>query len=172
MKKWIKQIIFLTALMSVSSGAYAQSINGIFSEVQVIGFGSLGSNLPLLIPFAGMAFSLLALLVIFGWLRKVDQHRHETIRKYLENGKEVPEEFLVGQDKPKNWQPVSDIRKGLIWCSVGLGISLTLFILTGSSMYNFSGAGRTSAIGIIPLFIGIGYLIAAKLDPKRSNEEE
>ncbi|MDA0347441.1 MAG: DUF6249 domain-containing protein [Verrucomicrobia bacterium] len=137
----------------------------------LFGFGSIGSNIPLFIPFAGMAFSLVALLVIFGWLRIVDKNRHATIQKYLELGKEVPEELLADRGKPKNWQPVSDIRKGLIWCSVGLGISLTLFILTGSSIYNFSGAGRSSAIGIIPLFIGIGYLIAAKLDAKGSNEE-
>lgn len=120
--------------------------------------------LPRVMPFSAFIFVLLLLSIIFGYEWKKDKNRNETIRRYLEKGIEVPRQLLVDKDNPGSWKPVSDVRKGLIWFSVGLGVSLTLFIISESA--------RGAAIGIIPLFIGIGYLVAAKLDPKLPVEED
>ena len=122
-----------------------------------------GMWLAYVMPFAAFGFVLTLLSIIFGFERKKDRNRHDTIRVYLEKGLEVPPELLVDKDNPKTWKPTSDIRKGVIWFTVGLGISLTVFIFAMSS--------RGAALGLIPMFIGIAYFIAAKLDPKPSQQE-
>ena len=116
-------------------------------------------------PFVGMGFTIVILSIIFGFVRKSDKTRHETIRKYLEKGEKVPRELLVDSGDPATWKPVSDRRKGIIWCAVGLGIAITFLIFAG-------GNAKAGAVGIIPLFIGFGYFIAALIDPKSTDEEE
>ena len=120
--------------------------------------------LPVIMPFAAFFFVLAILGIIFGYERKKDQNRHETIRIYLEKGIEVPAELLIDEDHPHAKQSTSDLRKGIIWSVVGIGISITALIILGSD--------RGAAIGLIPICIGIGYLVAAKLDPKPARGEE
>ena len=115
-----------------------------------------GMGLQMVMPFAAFVFVLAILSIIFGYERKKDRNRHETIRAYLERGIEVPIELLIDEDHPHAKKPTSDIRKGVIWLCVGIGISLAVFILNVSL--------RSAAIGLIPVFIGIGYIVAARLD--------
>ena len=65
---------------------------------------------------------------------------------------------------PATWKPVSDRRKGVIWSAVGLGIAITFLIIS-------EGNVKAGAVGIIPLFIGLGYFIAALIDPQSTEEE-
>jgi hypothetical protein len=111
-------------------------------------------------PFVGMGFTLAILAIIFGYGRRTDQNRHETIRRYLEKGKPVPSQLLIDPDTPATWRkPVSDRRKGILWVAVGLGVGLALIVMGG-------GEWRKGAVAIIPLCIGMGYLVAATLEPR------
>ena len=114
-------------------------------------------------PFVGMGFTILILIIVFGTQRRADRNRHETIRKYLELGIEVPELLLIDPANPQHKKPMSDKRKGIIWFSVGIGIAATVYILTGNQKY--------MATAIIPLFIGVGYLISAFVVPEKSEEK-
>lgn len=122
-----------------------------------------GMGLQMIMPFAAFLFVLGILSIIFGYERKKDQNRHETIRVYLEKGMEVPPELLIDEDHPHAKKAISDYRKGIIWTVVGIGISITALIILGSD--------RGAALGLIPVCIGVGYLLAAKLDPKTSKEQ-
>ena len=51
--------------------------------------------LAFVMPFAAFIFVLALLSIIFGFERKKDRNRHETIRIYLEKGLEVPPQLLV-----------------------------------------------------------------------------
>ena len=117
-----------------------------------------GMWLAFVMPFAAFLFVLGILGIIFGYERKKDRNRHETIRAYLEKGIEVPTELLIDEDHPHAKNSTSDLRKGIIWTVVGIGVSITVLIISGSD--------RGIALGLIPICIGIGYLVVAKLDPK------
>ena len=123
-----------------------------------------GMWLAYVMPFAAFIFVLSLLWIIFSYDRKKDRNRHETIRAYLEKGMEVPTELLIDEDHPHAKRATSDLRKGIIWTVVGIGISITALIILGSD--------RGAALGLIPVCIGIGYLVAAKLDPKPVQEEK
>lgn len=115
-------------------------------------------------PFIGMGFTIVILTVVFRFVGKADSRRHESIRKYLELGKEVPRELLVDSGNPQTWKPVSDMRKGVIWTSIGLGLVLMPTVLSGEI--------KAAVIGVIPLLVGIGYFVMSKLDPKPTDEQD
>ncbi len=97
-----------------------------------------------------LAFLLTILLVVMSTLalryRKHAQIQ-ETLRLMIEKGNEIPPELLT----PPMSQ-YSDLRRGLIL----LGAGLSLSILVGLTQ----GFGNGSwAIGLVPAFIGAGYLI-------------
>ncbi len=122
--------------------------------------------MPLVMPFAGMGFTLLVLWIIFGHSRRVDQNRHETIWRYLERGEEVPVQLLIDPDNPATWRkPVTDRRKGILWCAVGLGLGVMLVIWGDGNL-------RKGALAVVPLCIGLGYLIAARLEPAPDDEAD
>lgn len=115
-------------------------------------------------PFIGMGFTILILSVVFRFTGQADQRRHESIRKYLELGKEVPLELLVDSGNPQTWKPVSDMRKGVIWTSIGLGLVLMPTVLSGEI--------KAGVIGVIPLLVGIGYFVMSKIDLKSTDDQD
>lgn len=123
-----------------------------------------GMVLAFVMPFAAFIFVLTLMWIIFSYERKKDHNRHETIRVYLEKGLEVPPQLLIDKDNPQTWRATSDLRKGIIWTVIGVGISVTVLILVGSD--------RGAVLGLIPVCIGIGYFIAAKLDPRPTQKPE
>jgi hypothetical protein len=75
---------------------------------------------------------------------------HETVRLLVEKGQPLPPEiFQQNFQKPK-----SDLRRGLTWIAVGLGI-IGYFLADHDSSWG---------MGFIPLFVGIGFLLAWKLE--------
>jgi hypothetical protein len=97
-----------------------------------------------------LGFFLTILLVVIATLvvryRKHAQTQ-ETLRLMIEKGAEIPPELLT--------PPVSqyaDLRRGLMLAGAGLSLSIAIGL-----MHGFGGGGW--ALGLIPLFIGAGYLI-------------
>ncbi len=78
---------------------------------------------------------------------------HETIDQYVANGKDIPPEVL--QSLQKETAPRNNLHRGLIMSGLGLGI-VTCFAVIGSL--------ETSALGLIPLFIGLAQLLIWKLE--------
>jgi uncharacterized protein DUF6249 len=89
----------------------------------------------------------------------VSRMRQRTIRMMVEKGQPVPAELLAPHTRAVRQR--SDVRRGVIWTMVGLG----LMIFFGA--VNEWEEGIWS-IGLIPFLIGLGYLMVWKLEGKKS----
>lgn len=93
--------------------------------------------------------AVIILLIIFITKYLRDKSRNEVVAKALEMGKELPVEFFATPESKKNEDP---LRSALISIGVGIGLFIAL--------YFFFDNFKFAAFGCIPLFIGIGQLIA------------
>jgi hypothetical protein len=87
-----------------------------------------------------------------------DRHRHETIRLALERGGEIPPALLIPARKPH-----SDLRRGILLLCAGLGLMVLLFKTAKES-----GAWTAA---LIPIFLGLGYLVVHKLEGRKQTQE-
>jgi hypothetical protein len=86
--------------------------------------------------------------------------RQQIITKLIEKDRDIPKELLAKPQKIRR----SDLHKGIILIAFGLSISIVIFVLKIQS--NFW------TIGLIPVFIGIGYLISFKLGQSFKSKSE
>jgi hypothetical protein len=86
---------------------------------------------------------------------------HETMRLMIEKGLPVPVELI--NPPPPIKPPKSDLRRGLIWLALGMGL-LILLMKVGED----SGAW---AVGLIPAFIGVAYLVCWIIGLARERRE-
>lgn len=80
--------------------------------------------------------------------QKILQLKADLYAKALENGKELPDSLLELPKKKYN-----SLRVAIILTFVGIGISAFLFVT------NPGNEIKSAAGGLIPLFMGIGFLI-------------
>jgi len=105
----------------------------------------------------GAPVLIVVLIGIFTLLNS--RSRQRTIRMMLEKGQPIPAELLAPAAKAVRHR--SDVRRGVVWTMVGLGVML------------FFGAvndweGGAWSLGLIPFLIGVGYLLIWKLEGKNS----
>jgi hypothetical protein len=74
---------------------------------------------------------------------------HETMRLMIEKGLPVPTELI--NPPPPAKAPKSDLRRGLIWLALGIGLVIPLKQPTEDS--------GIWAAGLVPAFIGVAYLL-------------
>jgi hypothetical protein len=113
------------------------------------------------IPVAGAVIAVVALIVTFGspiiivasvLLYRMRKTRlvHDTILKLAEKGVPIPPELIAA---PQQDTPKSDLKTGIILLSAGTGLMLF-----------FYEVGAPSSLAAIPLLMGIGYLVAWKIE--------
>jgi len=85
------------------------------------------------------------------------KRRYDLYSKSLEMGQTIPEHFF---DEPKKANPSSNLKKGILWASVGLALLIWFFI-----EHHNNGL----ILGIVPTFIGIGYLLVHYLDKPKTD---
>ena len=78
--------------------------------------------------------------------------RQQIINKLIEKDRDIPKELLAKPHKTRR----SDLHKGTVLIALGLSLCIVIFILR---IY-----GNFWTIGLVPLFIGIGYVISFILD--------
>ena len=118
-----------------------------------------------LIAVTGIIFGLGApVLVIFLFLlysgRKATK-KLDTLVKIVELGGKVEPEMLEMLNEPMG--PDADLRKGLIWLAVGIPLTLGLLATGDDAPWVF---------GLIPVFVGVAYLIIMKISLNKKEEAE
>jgi hypothetical protein len=116
------------------------------------------------IPLVGIVFlsifgaPVLIVILIGVFALLVSRSRQRTIRLLVEKGQPVPAELLAPEVRRVRRR--SDVRRGVIWTMVGLGLMVWLAAVNGWE-------GGVWSFGLIPFLIGLGYLIVWKLEGKK-----
>ncbi len=84
--------------------------------------------------------------------------RQRTIRMMVEKGQPVPAELLAPE--LRHVRRRSDVRRGVVWTMVGLGLMIWLAAVN-------DWEGGAWSFGLIPFLIGLGYLIVWKVENKK-----
>jgi hypothetical protein len=85
------------------------------------------------------------------------KRRYDLYSKSLEMGQTVPEHFF---DEPKKESPTSNLKKGILWFVIGLGL-----------LISFTAMHQKDAliVGIVPTFVGVGYLLVHFLEKPKTD---
>lgn len=120
----------------------------------------------IIVPVAGCI--MIASIVIFPLFFKSRERRelNTTLRVAIEKGQPVPPEVIDAMTRSVKLPPtrLTDLRKGVIWLAVGIGIALTTFF--GDFMHgdnDFGGFGFAS----IPVVIGLAYIVLSFFNPNK-----
>ncbi len=101
------------------------------------------------------------LLLLFRGRSRALELLHEERMALVEKAEATPdavEQLLAGMQRGTE----RDLRMGMIWIMVGLGLSLTAYLIEQSRSY-WPG-------GLIPLFVGVAYLISVAIEFRRHRE--
>ncbi|MHB8419730.1 MAG: DUF6249 domain-containing protein [Myxococcales bacterium] len=104
-----------------------------------------------LVAAAAFAFTLLIVLAALAFRRITERERHETMRRIIEKGGQIPPE-LLGSVAPHR----SPLSRGVSLCAVGVGVGA--FFFTGA-MWTW---------GLMLVLLGAGYLVTWRLEAKKS----
>jgi len=86
-----------------------------------------------------------------------NQLLHETLRAMIDKGVPIPPELLAAPQEYTPPRPRNDFLIGLVMVATGLG--LWMFIPEPARKFGF-----------IPLFIGVAFLIAWKVEQKKKDQ--
>ena len=88
--------------------------------------------------------------------KEESKRRYELYSKSLEMGQTVPEHFF---DEPKKNNPTSNLKRGILWLVVGLGLLISFSVMHQRDVL---------IVGIVPTFVGIGYLLVHFLEKPKT----
>jgi len=125
-------------------------------------------NLPnLTSEFTATIWSILIVIFILSLFAipyyfnlKKAKARQQIITKLIEKDLDIPKELLAKPQKIRR----SELHKGIVLITFGVSLCIVIFILKIHS--NFW------TIGLIPMFIGIGYVISFKLGQSFKSKSE
>jgi len=107
-----------------------------------------------LLPFL---FVVVVLIVMANSRNRESKRKYDLYMKSLEMGQTIPENFF---DEPKKSNPNSNLKKGILWFVVGAAL-LIYFVIVNQK--------DGLIVGIVPTFVGIGYLLVHKLDKPKTD---
>jgi hypothetical protein len=124
------------------------------NRYETMPFGSAAIIIICLLPFLFVA----TLVFIVSRAKSNESKRkYELYTKSLEMGQTIPEHFF---DEPKKANRSSNLKRGVLCLAGGLAL-LIYFVIVHN---NFALIG-----GIIPAFVGIGYLLVHYLDKPKTD---
>ena len=136
-----------------------EQIVKIYAIHQMHGFHPGANGKHVFVPFVVFIAAVVIVFLVLFFNYKKTQSLHRIIYKSVETGAPIPLDLLT---KAASGRKVSDLKKGIVLISVGLGLILVLYI-----------EQRMWSVGFLPLIIGIGFLIVNSLDKKgQSNEDQ
>lgn len=103
-----------------------------------------------------MFLSIAAILIALFWFRyKARAEMQSTLRSALDRGQELTPEIIDRLGHPKE-RPNKDLRLGVIWMSLAVGLALCGFFVPDPSGHALQGCLAGAAF---PFAIGVGYMI-------------
>jgi hypothetical protein len=114
-----------------------------------------------LLPIVFLIVACAVALVALHFRNKARAYRHAERMAALEKGIELPPESNPGP----SLGPKAYLLRGLIWLSVGIGISIFFLSLRLAEHDNHLFAVAT--LGLIPMGVGIAHLVIYRLDTER-----
>lgn len=128
---------------------------------------------------AVVAFFSTLVAIFFGptFLRARERREtQETVRRAIDKGQPLPPEVLdaLTKDVAKNLPSrTRDIRRGVIWAAVGVGLAAFSLIneMTWMNDHSFNGndfpSGGLLGIAAIPFTIGLAFIVLSFLNPNK-----
>ncbi|MCX8091443.1 MAG: DUF6249 domain-containing protein [Verrucomicrobiae bacterium] len=106
------------------------------------------------------SFAMILGIVALVLRKRLQQARllHETIRAMIEKGQPIPPELL---QPPAPRRPRSDLRRGLVFLGIGAGLTIWLAM----------DGGTKWALGLIPLLMGVAFLITWKVEQPKNGDK-
>jgi len=126
-----------------------------------------------LIPLVAVSMPfimVIAIVVVPAMLKSRERREMQaTLRAAIEKGQPLPPEMIDAMTKNVKVAPtsLSDIRTGIIWLAVGLGIGLVGFI-AGYEDADFFHPGL--AFAAIPSVIGLAYIALSFFNPNKARQ--
>jgi hypothetical protein len=117
---------------------------------------SMGGLVAMLAVILVFGMPIIIVIAILIHKSKRTQRIHQTVVALAEKGLPIPPELFI--DKPAA-DSASPLHRGVILIAVGAG--LTIFFLS------MPDRDAPWGVGMIPLLIGVGYLIVWKLEGKK-----
>jgi len=114
-----------------------------------------------IVPAATFAMIVLIVWLVVAFRIKKTRQIHDTLRLMVEKGADIPTELL----SPPRKQNV-DLRRGLLLVFGGAGYMLFMGLLSAFEPDAINGLG----VGLIPFFVGIGYLLVWKIEKRQAND--
>ena len=126
--------------------------------------------MEILIPLSLFAM-IAAIVIVPNWLKSRERTEMQaTLRAAIDRGQEVPQEVIDAMTKNVKTAPtaLSDIRAGIIWIAIGLGICVFGYFIgyidDGEATYPMIG------IGSIPIIIGLAYVVLSFFNPNKGKQ--
>ncbi len=115
-----------------------------------------------LIPIVMFVATAVVLLGLFWFRFRAREAMQQTIRMALDKGHELTPEIIDRLGHPKAGKH-KDLRLGIIWLSIALGLAITAFAVGSFATEALHG---TLASAGLPFAIGLGYLLIHFLTAK------
>lgn len=140
----------------------AGSLRGCLTDAGLLGsfWGGVDPSLPqaacngggggsLLLDVAFLSLLVIAVIGVVRIRQRTEQNRLELARQYIEKGMEPPPTLFPSAAG-------NDLRRGIVLVFTGLGLLCASLVASGWS-HGVQGLGPA---GLIPGFIGLGYLVS------------
>jgi predicted PurR-regulated permease PerM len=114
----------------------------------------------ILVPIAMFLFCFFIVFIVLYFQRKEREAKYRVIEKALEHGQTLPEGIFEEKKIKRQW---SSVRTGIILLTLGIGIFLTFLLIDQK---------EASFLGIIPIFLGLGFLLIGWIENKKKNKLE
>lgn len=111
-----------------------------------------------------------AIVIVPSWLKSRERRELQaTLRTAIDKGQPLPAEIIDAMTKNVKVAPtsLSDLRTGVIWLAVGLGITAFGYLVGYEDADAFQ---PLVGIGAIPAIIGLAFIALSFVNPNKSKQ--
>jgi len=119
----------------------------------------------IVVPVAGCIMIAAIVITPFWFKARERRELHSTLRAAIEKGQPVPPEVIEAMTRAVKTPPtrLRDLRTGVIWLAIGLGIAGATYFGDFHSDHDFEGFG----FACIPAVIGLAFIVLSFFNPNK-----